>query len=149
MPDPPSLLIPLPFDCDNTSHGITRELSQTLTTLLNNLIYSSTAPLSFEIFPEDIYTISLIREHHDSYLNYIDTHSVVESPDEPPFSIPFISPINHSDTFRKNIHPHKIYSPIAHVFTTFLNNLLEKSIILPKHVFSHPQSNTFIKNNLF
>ena len=54
MSDPPSPLIPFPFVCDNTSHRITRELSQTLSKFLNNLIYNSTAPLSFETYPEDI-----------------------------------------------------------------------------------------------
>ena len=82
MSDPPSPLIPLPFVCDNTSHRITRELSQTPPEFLNNLIYKSTAPLSWKTYPEDIYTIPLIREYHDSYLYYIDTHSLVETPDE-------------------------------------------------------------------
>ena len=126
MPDPPSPLFPLPFVCDNTSQRITREHAQTLSKFLNNLIYISTAPLWFETYPEDTYTILLIREHHDSYLYYIDTRSLVETHVEPPFSIPFTSPINHSDTFRKNIHPHNIYIPIANVFTAFLNNFQEK-----------------------
>ena len=87
--DPPPPLNPLPFVFDTTQHRLTREFSQTISKFLNNLIYNSTVPLSFENFPEDIYTKHLIREHHDSYLYYIDTHSVVETPDEPPFSIPF------------------------------------------------------------
>ena len=92
-------LIPLPFVFETTQHRTKRELSQTVSKFLNNLIYNSTVPLSFETFPEDIYTIPLIREHNDSYLYYIDTHSVVETPDEPPFSIPFTSPLNPSQTF--------------------------------------------------
>ena len=126
MSDPPSPLIPLPFVFDNIHHCVPRELSQTISKFPNNLMYNSTVPLSFETFPEDIYTKPLIREHHDSSLYYIDKHSVVESPDEPPFSIPFTSAINHSDIFRKNIHPNNIYFPIAPVFTTFLNSLIEK-----------------------
>ena len=66
MSDPPSPLNPRPFVCNNTSQRITRELSQFLSKFPNNLIYNSTAPLSFETYPEDIYTIPLIREHHDS-----------------------------------------------------------------------------------
>ena len=139
-----------PFVCDNTSHRITGELSQTPSKYPKNLIYNSTAPLSFETYPEDIYTIPLIREHHDSYLYYIDTHSLVETPDEPPFSIPFTSPINHSDTFRKNIHPHNVYIPIANVFTTFLNNLQEKNNLLHKHVFNPSSIQTLLqKESLF
>ena len=131
----PKPLIPLPF-ASPTSQRITREISQTLTQFLNNLIYNSTTPLSFETYPEDIYTTPLIREHHDSYLYYIDTHSLVPNSEEPPFSIPFTSPTTHTDTFRKNIYPNKIHIPIAQVFTTFLNHLQEKINLLPKHVFN-------------
>ena len=149
MSDPPPL-IPLPFVFDISHHRITRELSRTISKFLNNLIHNSTVPLSFETFPEDIYTIPLICEHHDSYLYYIDTQSVVETPDEPPFSIPSTSPINPSVTVRKNIHLLiSIYIPIAHIFTSFLNNHLEKNIILPKHVLTHPQSKSSFKRNIF
>ena len=149
MSDPPSSLIPLPFVCDNTSQRITRELSQTLSKFLNNLIYNSTAPLSFETYPEDIYTIPSFVNIM-THLYYIDTHSVVETPDEPPFSIPFTSPINQSDTFRKNIHSNGIYIPIANVFTTFLNNLQEKNDLLPKHVFNPSSIQTLLqKESLF
>ena len=68
MSDPPSPLIPLPFVCNNASQRITRDISYTLSKIFNNLIYNTTAPLSFETYPEDIYTNPLIREHHDSYL---------------------------------------------------------------------------------
>ena len=150
MSDPPSLLIPLLFVCENTFQRITREQSHTLSKFLNNLIYNSTAPLSFETYPEHIYTIPLIHERHDSCLYYIDTHSLVETPDEPPFSITFTPPINHSDTFRKNIHPHNIDFPIANVFTTFLNSLHEKNNLLPKHVFNPFSIQTLLqKESLF
>ena len=119
------LLIDLPF-ASNPSQRITRDISHTLLQFLNNLIYNSTTPLSFETYPEDVYTTPLIREHHGSYLFYIDTHSLIPNSDEPPFSIPFTSPTTHSDTFQKHIHPNNIQIPIAHVFTTFLNNLQKK-----------------------
>ena len=122
MTDPIQPLIPLPF-VFNTSHRVTRDISQTLTQFLNNLIYNSTTPLSFETYSEDNYTTPLIRDHHDSYLYYIDTHSLVLNSEEPPFSIPFTSLTTRSDTFRKNIYPNNIYIPIANVFTTFLNHL--------------------------
>ena len=135
MTDPIEPLIPLPF-VFNTTQRITRDVSQTLTQFLNNLIYNSTTPLSFETYPEDIYTAPLIREHHDSYLYYIETHSLVLNSEEPPFSIPFTSLKNRSDTFRKNIYPNNIYIPIAKVFTTFLNHLQENNNLLTKHVFN-------------
>ena len=129
------LLLPLPF-APTSSQRITRDISHTLLQFLNNRIYNSTTPLSFETYPEDIYTTPLIRDHHDSYLYYIATHSLIPNSDEPPFSIPFTSPTTHCDTFQKNIHPNNIQIPIAHVFTTFLNNLQEKNNLLPKHVFN-------------
>ena len=48
MTDPIQPLIPLPF-VFNTSQRVTRDISQTLTQFLNNLIYNSTTPLSFEL----------------------------------------------------------------------------------------------------
>ena len=148
MTDPIEPLIPLPF-AFNTPQGVTRDVSQTLTQFLNNLIYNSTTPLSFETYPEDIYTAPLIREHHDSYLYYIETHSLVLNSEEPPFSIPFTSLKNRSDTFRKNIYPNNIYIPIAKVFTTFLNHLQENNNLLTKHVFNLLQYKTFFKKNPF
>ena len=65
------------------------------------------------------------------------------------FSIPFTSPTTHSDTFQKNIHPNNTQIPIAHVFTTFLNNLQEKNNLLPKHVLTLPPFKNFFKRNLF
>ena len=100
MTDPIQPLIPLPF-VFNTSQRVTRDISQTLTQFLNNLIYNFTTPLSFQTYPEDTYTTFLIREHHESYLYYIDTHSLVLISEEPPFSIPFTSLTTRSDTFRK------------------------------------------------
>ena len=111
------LLIPLPF-ASNTSQRIIRDTSHTLIQFLNNLIYNSTTPLFFETYPEDTYTTPLIRDYHDSYLYYIDTHSLIPNSDEPPFSISFTSPTTRSDTFRKNIHPNnkiifKFQSPMC------------------------------------
>ena len=148
MTDPIEPLIPLPF-VFNTTQRITRDVSQTLTHFLNNLIYNSTTPLSFETYPEDIYTAPLIREHHDSYLYYIETHSLVLNSAEAPFSIPFTSLKNRSDTFRKNIYPNNIYIPIAKVFTTFLNHLQENNNLLPNMFLILLPYRTFFKGNPF
>ena len=92
------LLLPLPF-APTSSQRITRDISHTLLQFLNNLIYNSTTPLSFETYPEDIYTTPRIHhEHHDSYLYYIATHSLLPNSDEP-FSFPFTSPTTHCDIF--------------------------------------------------
>ena len=149
MTDPIQPLIPLTF-VFNTSQRVTRDISQTLTQFRNNLIYNSTTPLSFETYPEDIYTTPLIREHHDSYLYYIDTHSLVANSVEPQFSIPFTSLTTRSDTFRKkHLSYNNIYIPFANVFTTFLNHLQEKNNLLPKHVLTLLPYKTFSKKNLF
>ena len=113
MSDPPSHIIPLPFFAHFPKFS-------TISAIIRLFL--------FLLKPSRKITIlsPLIREHHDSYLYYLDTHSVIETTEQPPFSIPFISPINQLDTFRKKIHPHNIFIPIAHVFTTFLNNVQEK-----------------------
>ena len=109
----PSPLILLPFVFDNAHHRITRELSsQKLSKFLNNLIYNSNDPLSFET-SRNIYTVTLTHEHL-------------------PFS------------------PNNIYIPIAHVFTTFLNNLLEKNNLSFQHVFIPSSIQTLLqKESLF
>ena len=99
-------------------------------------MHNSTVPLAFETYPKDIYTIPLIRKHQDSYFNYIDIQSLVETPDEPSFSIPFTSPLNSDETFCKNIIPTNIYIPIAHVFTGFLKNVSKKIDFLHQHAFN-------------
>ena len=80
-------------------------IAQALTKFLKTLICSPTVPISFETYPEDIYTKTLIREHHDSHIYYIDTHSVVETIDEPSFHIHFTSPLSPNDTFQKKHLP--------------------------------------------
>ena len=82
MTDPPTL-ISLLFSFDVTHQRLLRDIAQVLTKLLKSLIYGSTAPLSFEPYPEDVYTTPLIREHQGLYLYYIDTRSLVETHVEP------------------------------------------------------------------
>ena len=101
LSDPPPPTLPLLFSFDDTHHRFSRDTAHILSKFLKNLISNSAVPLNFETWPEDIYTIPLIREHNDSYFYYIDTHSVVETPDQPSFSIPFTSPLNPHGTFRK------------------------------------------------
>ena len=67
----------------------------------------------------------------------------------PPFSIPFTSLKNRSDTFRKNIYPNNIYIPIAKVFTTLLNHLQENNNLLTKHILILLPYRTFFKRNPF
>ena len=76
--DPHSPLLPLPFSPIDTRSRLPRENTQILVQLFKNLISNSTVPLLFETYPEVIYTIPLICEHHDSYFYCIDTHSLTK-----------------------------------------------------------------------
>ena len=78
MTDQPPSLLPLDFSVDYTHQRFSHETAQISTKLPKCRIYNSTVPLWFETYPEDIYTIPLIPKHHDSYLYYLDTHSLVE-----------------------------------------------------------------------
>ena len=148
MTDPIQPLIPLLF-VFNTSQRVTRDISQTLTQFPNNFIYNSTTSLSFETYPEDIYTTPLIREHHDSSLYYIDTHSLVVYSEEPPFSIPFTSLTTRSDTFQKT-------SILTISISISLMSLQPSSIIFKKKTTFYLNMfltllpyKTFFKRNLF
>ena len=134
MSDPLSPLLPLPFAFDDTHHRLTRDAAQILSKFLKTFIYNSTVPLSFEIFSRKIFTLYPSSVNITTHISITLTHSVVETTDEPSFSIPFTSPLNLSDSFRKNINPSNIYIPIGHIFTTFLNNFSKKNNILPQHV---------------
>ena len=133
MDDKPPPLIPLPVSIHDSHSRLSCDTTQILTKFPKNPIINSTAPLSFETYPEDINTIPLIREQFDSCFFYIDTHSLVEIPDEPSFPTPLASPLNSTKTFRKNMHPTKFHIPIVHVFTTLLKNLSEKSNLLHQY----------------
>ena len=93
-------LIPLPFSIIDSHSRLKRKTTKTLTKFFKNLIYNSTVPLSSEAYREDIYSIPHVRDHHDSNLYYLDTHPLVETPDEPSFSNPFTSPLNSNETLR-------------------------------------------------
>ena len=82
---PPSLLIPLPVEVDPFRSRLSRKNGHILTKFLKILIHNSTVSFCFETYTENIYTIPLFREHHDSYLYYIDNHSITSTPDEIPF----------------------------------------------------------------
>ena len=57
-----------PFCINNDSTQIvTRDITKLITQFTDNLIYNTITPLKFERFPEDIFTLPLVREHHDLY----------------------------------------------------------------------------------
>ena len=60
MADPlPLPLNPLPFEVDPSRSRLSRENTHILTKFPKNFIYNCTVPLSFETYPEIIYTIFL------------------------------------------------------------------------------------------
>ena len=74
MADPrPPLLILLPFAVDPSRSLFSCKYAHILTKIPKNCIYTSTVPLSFETYTEDIYTILLFCDYHHSYFYYIET----------------------------------------------------------------------------
>ena len=72
LTDHPPTLLPLPLVFPDFHSRISCDTSQILTSLPRKPIHNLTVRLCFETDPEVFYTIPLIREHHDSYLYYID-----------------------------------------------------------------------------
>ena len=59
------------------------------TPFLQNLIFQYTNPLPFETEPRSIHTIPLLREHLDSYLQYIRYKTYEIMPSQTQFQINF------------------------------------------------------------
>ena len=121
--------LPVPFALDPNS-TITRRNRESITTFIDNLRYIIITPLSFESYPESIYTAPLIRQHHDSYLFYIETHSFTENAKIIPFSI-ISNTLQH--VYNKQFHPSIVFIPISQVFFSKLeelNNLTDQPIFV-------------------
>ena len=104
--------------------------------LLRNLIYNSTNSLPFETKLNNIYSIPLIREHHDAYLYFISSKICEANYSDTSFNINFVPVPNvNSKTFSKTINPHDIYTPIQDVLCQFLDKLQEANEFLEKPVF--------------
>ena len=146
MDDSPHSLIPLPFSIDVSHSRISRGISQNLTKIRINLIYNSTVPLSFKTFPEDIFTLYLLFVNV-THIFFLDTHFVVETPDEHSFSIYFTSSLNSNETLRKNIHPTNVFIPIANVFTTILKTARKHNLLL-EHAFTPSAIQALFKKKL-
>ena len=128
----------LPFTIDQSSNATTtRNTNDSLKKFTTNLHYNIITPLPFEQFPEDIFTVPLVREHHDSYLYYIHTHTLIEDSSFLPISIIFN---DNTNIYTKHIYPSNIFLPISQVFLAFLskieemNNALDQPIFLPSAI---------------
>ena len=97
-------------------------MKESITKFIDNLRYSIITPLPFETYPEDSYTTPLIKEHHDSYLYYIESHSLTQDVNTTPFSIIFNT---QQVVYNKHIYRSKTFIPIPQVFLAFLAKLEE------------------------
>ena len=118
-------MIPTPFIL-TTEKRQNRSLIQDVTPFLNNIIFQYTNPLPFETEPYTVHTISLAREHCDSYLYYIRYKTREITSSQTPFRIIFnpvkgISPA----TYYRTIHPQSITLSIQDVFRTHTQKLIE------------------------
>ena len=128
----------LPFlvALDPNATVTTRRMKESITTFIHSIFdIISQTPLPFETYPEDIYTTPLIREHHDSYLYYIEIHSLTQDVNTTPYSIVFNTP--HSVY---NKHPSNIFIPISQFSLLLLtkldelNNITDEPTFLPSAI---------------
>ena len=125
--------LPIPFTLDPNANVTTRRVKESITKFIDNLRYNITTPLPFETYTEDIYTTPLFREHHDSYLYYIETHSLTRDVNTSPFSIIFNT---QQAVYNKHIYPFNIIIPISQVFLVFLAKLEEINNLTDDPTFS-------------
>ena len=95
-------------------------------TFLNNIIFQYTNPLPFETEPHTVHTISLAREHCDSYLYYIQYKTLEITSSQTPFQV-ICNPVKDISpgTFYRFIHPQNITLSIQDVFRTYIQKLIE------------------------
>ena len=84
-----SIFSPSPFEIPHIENAKLKKLEIKL--FLHNIVYNYSKPLSFENEPYTLETISLIREHLDSYLLYIRHRSTTASTEYPSFQILFLN----------------------------------------------------------
>ena len=137
MGDPPPPLIPLPFSIDDSHSRLSRGITQNFTEYHINFILNFTVPLSFETYPEDFYTIPVIREHQDSYLHYIHAHSLVKIPDEPFFPtllhlfLPLLKLFLKTST-------QPMFTFLSFMYSPLFSKTSPKRIIFHLNLLSHP-----------
>ena len=118
-------MLPPPFAL-STEKRQNRSLTQDVTPFLNNIIFQYTNPLSFETEPHTIHTVTLAREHCDSYLSYIRYKTLEVTPSQNPFQIIF-NPVKEisTGTYYRTIHPQNITLHIQDVFITYMQKLFD------------------------
>ena len=98
--------VPFPFIFNATTQRQQRALIVDAIRFTENLIYNSTNSLPFETKLNNIYSIPLIREHHDAYLYFINSKTCEASYSDTSFNINFTPVPNvNTKTFSKTINP--------------------------------------------
>ena len=131
--------VPSPFTLNATTQRQQRALIVDTIRFTENLIYNSANSLPFETKLNNIYSIPLIRGHHDAYLFFINSKTCEASYSETSFNINFLPVPNvNTKTFSKTINPRDIFTPIQDVFCQFLDKLQEANKFLEKKLFFYP-----------
>ena len=89
----------------SSQHRQIRSFTQDVIPFLNNNLFQYTNPLSLEIEAHSINTKPLLKEHLDSYLNYLRYKILDITQAQPPFQIVFNSIPKVSGTFYRTIFP--------------------------------------------
>ena len=84
-------MLPTPFQCSTPRTRNIRSITHDINPPLQNLIFQYKNPLLFETEPHSIHTIPLLREHLDSYLNYLRFKIYEITPTQTPFKVIFNS----------------------------------------------------------
>ena len=79
-------MLPNPFILSLQQRSI-RSTTHDVTPFLHNLIFQYTNPLLFETEARSIHTITLLREHLDSYLYYFRYKKLEITPSQQPFQV--------------------------------------------------------------
>ena len=133
-------MLPPPFLL-STDQRQKRSLTPDVIPFLNNIIFQNTNPLSFETEPHSIYTIPLVREHCDSYLNYVRYKTIEVMHSQNLFQNIF-NPVHgiNTGTYYRTVHPRNITLSIQDVFISYIDKLIDHNenldtpVCLPPHL---------------
>ena len=129
---------PSPFEIPNIKNA--KVIKTEIKPFLHNIVHNYTKPLSFENEPYSLETISLIREHLDTYLFYIRHRSTTVSTEYSSFQITFPQQETSStQTYRRTINPNNLRVRFKDVFYAFLNQVKAFNLALENPKYS-PQA---------
>ena len=125
---------PSPFEIPNIKNE--KVIKTEIKPFLHKIVINYTNPVSFENEPYSLETISLIREHLETYLFYIRHRSTTISTEYSTFQITFPQQETSStETYRRTINPINLQIHVKNDFYAFLNQVKEFNLALenPKY----------------